>query len=103
MSVPPITINFMLACWTSPVPEKVLREATWNSEAGQRTRQWLTDNGLIGGDNRATERGKAWVLESICAAPLPVPHVVVTTWTIPARQSTVEENWPMPIQNGVSG
>src|SRR5688572_15327078 len=73
MSVPPITITFMLACFTSPNPEAVLREAVWNSIAGRRTRQWLLDNGLVDANYKPTSRGDFWVKMSICSAPLPVP------------------------------
>jgi len=91
MSVPPMTIRFMLACFISPNPTVVLRDATWSCEAGQETRRWLRDNDLIDADHRATERGKAWV-KFICATPLPIQ-----SWSLPPRQSTVEEGWPLGV------
>lgn len=94
MSVPPIVIRFMLACFTNNDPEQLVRPATWNSEAGRDARQWLKDNGLIDADHKATKRGKFWV-EDICATPL---RIQTTTWTLPPRQATVEEGWPNPIQ-----
>ena len=69
MSVPPNTIDFMLACYTSAATDAVLK-SQWHCEAGRHTREWLHANGLIDEDNRATERGKAWV-KYICRAPIP--------------------------------
>lgn len=70
MEFSPIKINFMLACWASPSPESVIWPGGWESPAGIGTREWLRKEGLIDGNNRATERGKAWV-EMICTVPLP--------------------------------
>jgi hypothetical protein len=70
-SVAPIHINFMMACFTSPDPERRMHTDHWNSPAGLETRRWLLDNGLITEDNRATDRGEAWV-RFICETPLPV-------------------------------
>jgi hypothetical protein len=75
----PITINFMLACYTSASPPAQLSEGQWNSPSGQEARAWLRDNGLVDNSYNATERGKAWV-QFICSTPLPV-----AVWTLPAR------------------
>jgi hypothetical protein len=72
-TVAPIYISFMLACFVSPDPKGLLGEAVWTSRAGQDTQQWLLEHGLIDINNRATERGEAWV-RFICETPLPV-HV----------------------------
>jgi hypothetical protein len=77
--VAPIAVNFMLACYVTPIPAEHLGHAVWNSGAGLETRKWLQDNGLINEDNRATKRGEAWV-EYICATPLPVAR-----WGLPER------------------
>lgn len=90
MSVYPFTVSFMLACQLSPGnPEARLGAARWNCEAGRQARQWLLDNGLIDHNSKATERGEWWV-KDICATPLRIP---TTTWTLPPRQPTVEEDW----------
>jgi hypothetical protein len=94
MSVPPRTIQFMLACYFSPNPAAVLRDATWNCGAGREARRWLQENGLLDEDHRPTSRGKAWV-KYISSTPLPVP---ADTWSLPPRQPTVEEDWEKPIQ-----
>lgn len=69
-SVAPIVIDFMLACHVSPNPAAEVGENTWNSQAGISTRHWLRDNNLIDNDERATDRGSAWV-SFICETPLP--------------------------------
>jgi hypothetical protein len=77
----PITIIYMLACYTSPKPEEeVGGPSVWNSEAGRETRNWLRDNGLVGEDWRATEKGIAWV-QFICETPLPV-----SKWVLPEER-----------------
>jgi hypothetical protein len=71
MSVPPIKISFMLACYAYPEPADILGITQWNSMAGCETRKWLQDNGLVNGEYRITEKGEAWV-KFICETPLPV-------------------------------
>jgi hypothetical protein len=67
----PIVIKIMLACWTSPFPSDEVGESVWHSRAGQQTRAYLTREGLICSDNRATPRGEAWI-SAFCNIPLPV-------------------------------
>lgn len=69
--VSPLQINFMLTCYFSPDPAAELGQEHWDSLAGQEARQWMIENGLTDGKNRATERGRAWV-KMICETPLPV-------------------------------
>lgn len=71
MSVPPITISFMLNCHFSTNPEEALGENHWNSPAGKETRAWLKVYGLIDENNRSTNRGAAWV-NMMCQTPLPI-------------------------------
>ena len=78
MTLAPITIKFMLACYCSGQPAVELG-TQWNSGAGQETLHWLQANGLIGDNYRVTERGEAWV-KFICATPLPE-----TVWVLPER------------------
>ncbi len=70
MNLAPIHITFMMACYTSLEPEAQLGERHWNSPGGKETRSWLIQNELIDGNNRATDRGEAWV-RFICDTPLP--------------------------------
>ena len=70
MSLAPIYINFMLACYTRSDPEVDLGTAHWNSPAGKETRNWLIYNGLVNEKYEATDRGKAWI-KFICDTPLP--------------------------------
>lgn len=77
--VAPIAISFMLTCYVTPMPEEHVGRAQWNSLSGGETLKWLRDNGLIDQDNKATERGEAWV-KFICATPLPVSR-----WSLPER------------------
>ena len=79
MTLAPITIKFMLACYTTPEPGEHVGQEHWNSSAGLDARRWLADNGLIDGNDRATPRGEAWV-KFICATPLPE-----TVWVLPER------------------
>ena len=75
----PITIKFMLACYCSPEPAEHVGLEQWISPAGVEVRYWLGAQGLIDDNNRATERGEAWV-RAICETPLPIP-----VWALPAR------------------
>jgi hypothetical protein len=68
---PPIRITFMISCYVNPDPESTLGSTHWNSQAGFETRRWLKENNLIDEDNKATERGKAWI-EMFCSTPLPI-------------------------------
>lgn len=79
LTVPPIKIQFMLACYISGVPEAIVWDGGWNSIAGMETRKWLRDQELITNDNVATEKGIAWVM-GILSTPLPVAE-----WRVPER------------------
>ena len=72
----PLTISIMLDCYTGGrglnIPEKI-----WESSAAEESRMWLLENGLIDRENKATERGNAWV-EYICNVDLPV-----RVWKLP--------------------
>jgi hypothetical protein len=68
----------MLACYYSPIPETEVG-AVWRSNSGREIRTWLRAADLINDNNRATERGKAWV-RMICNTPLPVEK---TIWSFP--------------------
>lgn len=74
--VPPINVNFMLACYVSPEPGGVIWPGGWDSPAGKDTRDWLLRNGLIASDYSPTERGKKWV-EALLSTPLPAPPAKV--------------------------
>lgn len=76
--VAPSTINLMLACYYSPDPKEEIGPS-WSSESGKISRAWLQNEGLIDGNNEATERGKAWV-EYICHTPVPIQQ-----WVLPKR------------------
>ena len=69
----------MLACYVSPLNIGNHALGEWNSPAGITSRRWLYENGLIDGDERATDKGRAWV-NHICATPLPVG-----SWVLPER------------------
>ena len=77
LNLAPIHITFMMACYTSHEPMAQLGERHWNSDGGKSTRKWLLENKLIDADNRATDRGDAWV-GFICKTPLPVAE-----WILP--------------------
>jgi hypothetical protein len=68
----------MLACYYAANPAEHVGDS-WDSQAGRCVRIWLERQDLIGPDNKATERGKAWV-EYICDTPLPE-----MTWVRPER------------------
>jgi hypothetical protein len=81
MTRAPITIKFMLVCYTSPLPAEEIGENEWNSPAGREATEWLFEKGLVEGSSRnslrATEKGEAWV-KFICETPLPVQK-----WELP--------------------
>lgn len=77
-SQPPITISIMLACYALVHPQDGML-GEWNSPAGIQSRRWLQNNGLIDEDQKATDKGRAWV-RGICATPLPV-----SAWVLPER------------------
>lgn len=77
----PIYIKFMLACYVGTNPHEQLGERCWNSSAGNDVRDYLQFHGLIDGENRPTDRGKAWV-DFICSTPLPE-----VSWTLPKREA----------------
>jgi hypothetical protein len=79
--VPPIYVEFMLACYTSPNPAADVGETTWNSEAGREVRSWLLENELVDGNFKSTSKGAAWV-GYICRTPLPVE-----SWVLPPRST----------------
>jgi hypothetical protein len=70
MTVAPITIRFMLACYAYPKPSEAIGLGTWESYAGKAARKYLKYNELVDDKYQATERGRAWV-EMITATPLP--------------------------------
>lgn len=90
----PFAIKIMLACYYSPDPAQELGIQQWSSSAGVAVRDWLRDSGLIGDDNRATDRGKAWV-KFICATPLPE-----ATWMLPDRVPTLLDIASAAFANG---
>lgn len=71
ITVPPLTIQIMLAHYVSPTPSGVVGEHVYKSMAGTETANLLLDAGLIEENGEVTEKGKAWV-EMICSTPLPV-------------------------------
>lgn len=77
----PVLIEFMLACYAKAYPAEEIGPACWNSPVGKEMRKWLLDNDLIDKDDRATERGEAWV-KFIIDTPLPVAE-----WTLPERRA----------------
>lgn len=75
--VPPIVIQFMLACYYSPKPAEQIGEL-WRKPIGDEVRGWLLAQKLITpppeppwATYEVTEKGKAWV-DMLCATPLPV-------------------------------
>lgn len=79
--VSPLTIKIMLACYYAADPADHVGD-TWESQAGRGIRDWLERRELIGPDNKATERGKAWV-DYICETPLPE-----MAWVRPERPTS---------------
>lgn len=77
--VSPLTISIMFACYVSSNPREALGFGRWESPAAGHARIWLRDQFLIDDDNRATERGKAWI-RFICQTPLPEQ-----AWRLPDR------------------
>lgn len=73
----PITIKFMLACYTGNTSE--IEPQIWDSSAGKETRALLQSNGLVDANYLATPRGNAWV-KYICATPMPEQ-----VWQLPKR------------------
>lgn len=80
----PLTIEIMLQCYCSPNPTANISERIWNSPAAKETREWLLSERLIDLEDRATDRGRAWV-DFICSTPLPEMK-----WVMPAARSAVE-------------
>lgn len=62
--VSPLTIKIMFACFYAANPADHVGES-WDSHAGLIARDWLENKGLIDPDDKATERGRAWV-NDIC-------------------------------------
>lgn len=81
----PITIKIMLACYVGPDAEREVGIDVWNSEAGRESRFWLEQNGLIDKNERATEKGRAWV-DFIVNTPLPV-----SVWVLPSERNGLTE------------
>lgn len=82
MTVSPIHIEFMLACYVTPAPGERIGRDEWESGAGHQVRKWLAEQQLIDSRDRATPKGEAWV-KFICATPLPEQR-----WVLPARDSS---------------
>jgi hypothetical protein len=70
MTVAPITIRFMLACYYAAYPRDEIGVISWESPAGIEVRDWLKEKELVDDRYQATERGRAWV-EMITETPLP--------------------------------
>lgn len=70
MSVAPIVIIFLIECATCDSPGVNIWPGGWDSPAGQQTRAWLQNNGLVDADYALTPRGRAW-LDAILSVPLP--------------------------------
>lgn len=75
--VPPIVIEYMLACYYSPTPGEEVGYS-WSRPIGAEVRAWLLSNKLITAPPgppwetyEVTDKGKAWV-DMLCATPLPV-------------------------------
>lgn len=81
MSVSPLTIKLMFACYCSPDPATWFGDA-WGSPAAITARNWLVLEGLVAENHVATDRGTAWV-EFICATPIPIQR-----WVLPERENT---------------
>jgi hypothetical protein len=84
-TVPPMTpmqIHWCIIYWTRGDPVADLGKAHFDSEAGQRTFDWLLDEKLIEwsadeGKHKPTPRLEAFV-EHLCRQPLPQQHWIVT-------------------------
>jgi hypothetical protein len=78
MTVYPVTITVMMACYFSSEPEKAF-VSTWASQSWVSARDWLLKEGLIDKGHKSTERGDVWV-KAMCTVPLPIEQM---TWVIP--------------------
>lgn len=72
----PVHLEWCLAYWTRSNPRDKLGEDHFNSSVGQEVLTWLRTNGLIDGDDRATDKLGAYV-QHLCRQPLPVAKWVV--------------------------
>lgn len=72
MSVAPIVVNFLIECATCASPGANIWPGGWDSPAGQQTRAFLQNNGLVDSDYAPTARGRAW-LDAILSVPMPEP------------------------------
>ena len=74
--LPPIVIDFLIACHVTPDPEEKLRRQLWNSPAGRETLHFLRANGMIHPEkNTTTKLGREW-LRRICSTPMPKERVI---------------------------
>jgi hypothetical protein len=74
MTVAPIVINFLIECATTQTPGVNIWPGGWDSPAGQQTREFLQNNGLVDADYAPTARARAW-LDAILSVPMPVDPV----------------------------
>lgn len=77
MKIYPVTVTVMMLCYYSSNPAGEFKDR-WHTASWCAARTKLFEEGMIDGDGKATEKGKAWV-NAVCNVPLPVAQ-----WVIPS-------------------
>lgn len=67
----------MIECAISAEPGVNVPYEVWDSNPARDIRASLRSEGLIGDNNKATDKGRAWV-KFICQVPIPVQQ-----WVLP--------------------
>lgn len=79
----PLDLNVLIECCTSVEPGCNWYPEHWDSWAAQVTRTEFRLQGVIDDNNKATEKGKAW-LEFICQTPMPIQE-----WKLPENEEVL--------------